>query len=90
MCNNLQLDEIESIEYIGEEQTIDITVDGNSLFFANDILTHNSGIYHSDVDMTDTSESISLAQLADFYVAVVSTDELEALNQYLCKQLKLS
>lgn len=50
--------------------------------------TTREGIYSSDLDMTNTSESISLAQLADFFLALISTDELKALNQYLCKQLK--
>lgn len=50
--------------------------------------TTRDGIYSSDIDMTNTSESISLAQLADFFLAIISTDELKALNQYMCKQLK--
>lgn len=35
-------DEIESIEYIGEDECIDIEVSKNHLFYANGILTKNS------------------------------------------------
>ena len=35
-------DEVIDIEYVGERETIDITVTGDSLFFCNDILTKNS------------------------------------------------
>lgn len=48
-------DEIISIEKIEIGKTIDIEVDGNHLFFANDILTHNSS---SDIGLEDTSECI--------------------------------
>lgn len=50
--------------------------------------TTRDGIYSSDLDMTNTSESISLAQIADSLFAIIATDELKALNQYLIKQLK--
>jgi len=35
-------DEIESIEYVGELECMDIEVSGDHLFYANDILTKNS------------------------------------------------
>jgi hypothetical protein len=35
-------DEIVSIDYLGERETIDISVTGDSLFYCNDILTKNS------------------------------------------------
>ena len=35
-------DEIVDIEYLGEKETIDISVTGDSLFYCNDILTKNS------------------------------------------------
>ena len=49
---------IVSIEEVGEVDMIDIEVTGNRLFYANDILTHNSGYGNSDVELTDTSECI--------------------------------
>ena len=42
----------------------------------------------TEVDLNDTSESFGLPATADFFVAMISTDELEALNQILFKQLK--
>jgi hypothetical protein len=84
----IDLDEIISIKKIGKKETVDITVSGDNLFFANDILTHNSGFSSSDVEITDTSESFGLPATADFLVALISTEELEGLNQIMIKQLK--
>lgn len=49
---------------------------------------NRTGFSSSDPGMTDTSESFGLPAVADFMVALVITDELEQLNQYLVKQLK--
>ena len=66
-------DEIVSIEDVGEKETIDISVTGDNLFYCNGILTKNS---------------IGLPQTADMMFALISTEELEALNQIMVKQLK--
>jgi hypothetical protein len=79
------LKKILKIEELDEREMIDIEVSGNHLFYANDILTHNSS---SDVEITDTSESFGLPATADFLVALISTEELEGLNQIMIKQLK--
>ncbi len=50
--------------------------------------TTRSGFGNSDVDLTDTSESFGLPATADFMFALISTEELEALNQIMIKQLK--
>lgn len=84
----MELDEVIEITYNGQEETLDIEVSGNNLFLANDILTHNSGFDNSDVDMTNMSESIGLAATADLILSLISTDELEALDQIMFKQLK--
>jgi len=81
-------DVIVSLDLMGEQETIDITVSGDNLFFANDILTHNSGMNSSDIDLTDTSESIGGPMTADLLLALISTQELEELNQIMVKQLK--
>lgn len=47
-----------------------------------------SGMGSSDVDLTDTSESIGLPFTADLMFAVISTEELDKLGQLLVKQLK--
>ena len=50
--------------------------------------TTRSGFGNSDVDLTDTSESFGLPATADLMFALISTEELEGLNQIMVKQLK--
>jgi replicative DNA helicase len=50
--------------------------------------TTRTGYSSSDVDLTDTSESFGLPATADFMFALISTEELEELNQIMVKQLK--
>ena len=50
--------------------------------------TTRSGYSNSDVDLTDTSESFGLPATADLMFALISTEELEGLNQIMVKQLK--
>lgn len=66
-------DEITNIEYVGEKETIDISVTGDNLFYCNGILTKNS---------------YGLPATCDFMIALVNNEELESLNQLLIKQLK--
>ena len=50
--------------------------------------TTRSGFGSSDIDLTDTSESFGLPATADLMFALISTEELESLNQIMVKQLK--
>ena len=50
--------------------------------------TTRSGYTNSDPGLEDTSESFGLPATADFMFALVSNEELEALNQIIVKQLK--
>tara|TARA_Y100000992_G_scaffold277841_1_gene222957 strand:- start:51 stop:1430 length:1380 start_codon:yes stop_codon:yes gene_type:complete len=50
--------------------------------------TTRSGYGSSDVEITDTSESFGLPATADLMFALISTEDLEGLNQILVKQLK--
>jgi len=50
--------------------------------------TTRSGFASSDVDLTDTSESFGLPATADLMFALITTEELEGLNQLMVKQLK--
>ena len=50
--------------------------------------TTRSGYTNSDVGLEDTSESFGLPATADFMFAIISTEELQALNQIMVKQLK--
>ena len=50
--------------------------------------TTRSGFTSSDPGLEDTSESFGLPATADFMFALISTEELEQLNQLMVKQLK--
>ena len=50
--------------------------------------TTRGGYDNTDVDLTDTSESFGLPATADLMFALISTEELENLNQIMVKQLK--
>ena len=50
--------------------------------------TTRSGYGSSDVELTDTSESFGLPATADLMFALISTEDLEPLNQIMVKQLK--
>ena len=50
--------------------------------------TTRSGFTSSDLGLEDTSESFGLPATADFMFAIISNEELEALNQIVVKQLK--
>lgn len=77
--------EVVSIEEISEMDMIDIEVSGNHLFYANDILTHNS---NSDLGLEDTSESFGLPATADFMFGIHTNEKLEGFSQIMVKQLK--
>ena len=47
-----------------------------------------SGFGNTDVELTDTSESFGLPATADLMLALISTEQLEASNQLMIKQLK--
>ena len=79
------MDKIISVTEIGDMECIDIEVSGNHYFYANDILTHNSS---TDPGLEDTSESFGLPATADLMFALVTSEELEKLNQIMVKQLK--
>lgn len=66
-------DEIVNIEDVGVLDTIDISVSGDNLFYCNGILTKNS---------------FGLPATADFMFALITSEELEQLNQIMVKQLK--
>ena len=69
----LDEDEIVSIELIGEEDTIDITVDDTHMFFANDIYTHNSSISSEVVTTDQMGGSIKKAQVGHVIISVAKT-----------------
>jgi len=47
-----------------------------------------TGFGNTDVEITDTSESFGLPATCDLMIALISTEQLEAANQVMIKQLK--
>jgi replicative DNA helicase len=50
--------------------------------------TTRTGYGNTDVELTDTSESFGLPATVDFMFALISTEDLEKMNQLMVKQLK--
>jgi hypothetical protein len=72
------IDEIESIELIGELETVDITVHDTHMFYANDVYSHNSG-YESDIITGDqVASSFSKIMIGDIIVSLArkTTDKI--------------
>jgi predicted ATP-dependent serine protease len=74
------------IKMIAEELR-GLSVEYNTRILSATQLTR-SGYSDTDPDITDTAESFGLPATADFMLAIVSNDKLEALNQYMMKQIK--
>lgn len=70
---DFEMDEIVSIELVGEEDTIDITVDDTHMFFANNIYTHNSSISADVVTGDQMGGSIKKAQIGHFIMSIART-----------------
>jgi len=60
----------------------------NNLPIVSATQTTRGGYANSDVGLEDTSESFGLPATADLMFALISTEELEQLNQIMVKQLK--
>jgi SHS2 domain-containing protein len=86
---NLIEDKIISIEEVGEKETIDIEVDSEDhLFFANDILTHNSAYSDSDAGMDKIADSMGIAHTADLMISIYKSEELDENHQLRYKIIK--
>ena len=83
-------DEIVSIIELDKyDELIDIEVENeDSLFYANNILTHNSAYGNIDADMSSISDSIGIAQTADLLVALVQNASMAEENKVMLKFLK--
>lgn len=73
--NEFNLDEIESIELVGEDYTVDITVADTHMFFANDIYTHNSSIKSEIVESDQIGGSIKKGQIGHFIMSIAKSLE---------------
>lgn len=80
---------VNSYEYIKAiaEEIRGIAVEYNVPVFTA-TQTNREGFANTDPDLTNTSESFGLPMTADFMFALISTDELEEMNNIMVKQLK--
>ena len=69
---DFEMDKIVSIELIGEDETVDITVDDTHMFYANGVYTHNSAI---------DSEVIEADKIADSYAKVMNADFIMSISR---------
>ena len=52
------------------------------------VQTTRSGVGNSEIDMTHTSESFGIPAIADWFAAIVATDDLMSMNQLMFIMLK--
>jgi hypothetical protein len=64
------MDEIVSIELVGEEDTVDITVEDTHMFFANGVYSHNSALDEDIIEAQKISESYQKIMTADFVMSL--------------------
>lgn len=81
-------DEIVSIEYVGVEDTIDINVTGNRLFYANGILTHNSAVDEGEFDHSHISGGLSKIQTADNVFGIFTSRAMRERGRYQLQLMK--
>jgi hypothetical protein len=79
---------LEIIELDDEEETIDISVASKDrTFFANGILTHNSGYGSTDLNLTNISESSGLGHTVDGFLGIIQDEIMHANREYMLKLL---
>lgn len=84
----MENDEIVSIEYMGEQITVDITTDGNHLFFANDILTHNTSYDEVNFDPSHIAGGISKVNTADNVIGISTSITMKESGRYQVQFMK--
>jgi hypothetical protein len=74
------------VKYVAEEMRAMAVLRNVPIWTATQL--NREGFKSSDVGLENTSESFGIPVTADLMVALISTEELEAQNQILLKQLK--
>jgi hypothetical protein len=86
----LELDEIVEIIECEEEETLDIKMSNlGHLFFANGVLTHNSGYDSTELNMGHIAESAGLSHTADIIYGIIQDSTMHVNNEYWLKILKV-
>lgn len=81
-------DEITSIEYIGIEETLDINVSGNRLFWADGLLTHNSAVDEQEHDISHIAGGLSKVNTADNVLTIFSSPAMRERGEYRLQFIK--
>jgi len=81
-------DEIVSITYVGMEDTIDINVSGDKLFYANEILTHNCAVDEVEFDHSHISGGLSKIQTADNVFGIFTSRAMRERGKYQIQLMK--
>lgn len=81
-------DEIINIEEIDYVEMIDFNVSGNKLFYANNILTHNSAVGSTEADNGAVSDSLGSVMTADFLLFLLQTPEMKEAKEIILKCTK--
>ena len=89
MSNLFEIDdEIVSIDYVGEQDTIDINTTGNRLFYANGILTHNSAVEEMEFDHHHIAGGLSKIQTADNVIGIFTSNSMREQGRYQIQFMK--
>lgn len=83
-----QYEEIISINENKSELTMDIETDGDHLFYANDILTHNSAIEAEEYNHSNIAGGISKIYTADNVIGIRNTPALKERGEIIFEFLK--
>jgi DNA-directed DNA polymerase III PolC len=90
--SHIYWDRIVSIEYVGEEMTYDLTIDGTHNFVANDIIVHNS--HAADYAVITVQSAFTKCHYPEEYMAALLTiyfDDSDKVTTFLaeCKRLSI-
>ena len=88
MSEDFYNDEIVSIEKVNREDTIDIETDGDHLFYANGILTHNSSHDEVEFDHSHISGGLSKINTADNVIGIFTTMTMRENGRYQIQLMK--
>jgi hypothetical protein len=86
--DDVVLDEIVEIKYLGDEETVDINVSGNRLFYANDILTHNSAVEEIEFDHSHISGGLSKIMTADNVIGIFTSRAMKERGKFQIQFMK--
>jgi hypothetical protein len=81
-------DEIMEIRFVGWEDTIDVNTDGHRLFYANNILTHNSAVEEIEFDHSHISGGISKINTADNVFGIFTSRAMRERGKYQLQCMK--